>query len=248
MKKKKVCMSMKQCICKKYLFLFTVFFLFISFFANSQMPRKIFNPDSLTAEYFMGLKKEFGNKKQYPLQFEKQILVAFSFYPELKNIPILFRIRTRHTALNTRATWPGVFESPRKRHFVITISDSSEAMLMPLMFKNVSFNAQVGVMGHELAHVTDFLSMTTGQIIMHAVKNVSANYIDRFEYNTDAICIEHGLGYQLLEWSSLIRTKMNREYWRGPDFAHKPMNIERYMNPGTILEKIDQNSIYQNVK
>jgi hypothetical protein len=238
---------MKQCICKK-LFLFTAFFLFISFFANSQAPRRNFNPDSLTEDYFRELKKEFGNKKNYPPQFEKPILIALSFYPELKNSPILFRIRTRHTGLNTRATWPGVFESSRKRHFVITISDSSEAMLMPNMFKNLSFNAQVGVMGHELAHVSDFLRMTTGQIIMHAIKNVSAKYIDRFEYNTDAICIAHGLGYQLLEWSSYVRKKMNREYWRGPDFAHKLMNIERYMNPSTILERIKQDPIYRDVQ
>jgi hypothetical protein len=202
----------------------------------------------MTGDYFRELKNKFGNKKKYPPQFEKQILIALSYYPELKNTAILFRIRTRHTGLNTRATWPGVFESPFKRHFVISISDSSENMLMPLMFKNLSFNAQVGVMGHELAHATDFLRMTTKQIIAHAVKNVSAKYIDGFEYNTDAICIAHGLGYQLLEYSVYVRKKMNREYWRGSDFAHHPMDIERYMNPGTILERINQNSIYRGVQ
>jgi hypothetical protein len=241
-------MNMKQCTSNARFFILSAIFLSITFLSYSQVPRKTFIKDSLTENYFSELKKEFGNKKQYPPQFEKQILLALSFYPELKNTPILFRTRIRHTGLNTRATWPGVFESSRKRHFVITISDSSEAMLMPFMFKNLSFNAQVGVMGHELAHVSDFLSMTTRQIIMHAIKNVSSKYIDRFEYNTDAICVAHGLGYQLLEWSSYIRTKMNREYWRGPDFAHKPMNIERYMNPGTILARIIQNPIYKDVE
>lgn len=239
---------MRQCICKARVYLLAIIFLSISFCCQSQTPRKNFNPDSLPENYFLELKKGFGNNKQYPLQFEKQILIALSFYPELKNTPILFRIRTRHTGLNTRATWPGVFESPGKRHFVITISDSSENMLMPLMFKNLSFNAQIGVMGHELAHATDFLRMTTKQIIMHAIKNISAKYIDGFEYNTDAICIAHGLGYQLLEWSSFVRNKMNREYWRGPDFVHRPMSKERYMNPGTILERIESNPIYKDTR
>lgn len=248
MKEKKVFMNMKRCTGKTAYLLFTLFLLSISIFAQSQTPRKNFNPDSISEEHISELKKEFGYKKQYPPQFEKQILLALSYYPELKSTPVKFRIRQRHTALNTRATWFGVFESPRKRNFVITISDSSEAMLMPFMFKNVSFNAQVGVMGHELGHITEFLKMTTLQLFAHAIKNVSAKYIDRFEYNTDAICIEHGLGYQLLEWSSNIRNKMNREFWRGPDFAHKPTDIERYMNPGTILKKINSNPIYKDLQ
>jgi len=185
---------MRLCTGKTGVFLLNVIFISISFFAHTQTPRMIMNPESMTEDYFRELKKEFGFKKQYPPQFEKQILVALSYYPELKNTPIRFRIRTKHTALNTRATWAGVFESPRKRHFVITISDSSESMLMPLMFKNVSFNAQVGVMGHELGHVTDFLKMKTLQLFAHAIKNVSAKYIDRFEYNSDAVCITHALG------------------------------------------------------
>jgi len=241
-------MNMKQCTGKTRFFILSAIFLSLTLHTYSQIPRKTFIKDSFTEEHFNELKKEFGNKKQYPPQFEKQILLALSFYPELKNTPILFRIRIRHTALNTRATWAGVFESPGKRYFVITISDSSEAMLMPFIFKNVSFNSQVGVMGHELAHVSDFLKMTTGQIILHAIKSVSAKYIDRFEYNTDAICIAHGLGYQLLEYSSHVRQKMNREYWRGSDFAHHPMDIERYMNPPTILERIIQDPVYRDLQ
>ncbi len=246
MKGRKACLSMKRCTGKTGIFL--LIFLFVSFIARTQAPRKYMNPGDMTEEYYRELKNEFGHQKQYPLQFEKQVLLALSFYPELKNTSILFRIRKRHAALNTRATWLGVIESHRKRHFVITISDSTEDMLMPMLFKNQSFNAQVGVMGHELAHVTDFLKMSTGQIIAHAIKNVSAKYIDRFEYNTDAICIAHGLGYQLLEWSSFIRKKMSRENWRGPDFTHRPMLKERYMNPSTIMKRIDTDPIYRGVQ
>jgi hypothetical protein len=209
------------------------------------VPRKNFDRDSLSQSYFDVLKKEYGKYKQYPLQFEKQILIALSYYPELKNTPIVFRIRVRHTSLTTRATWVGIFETSERRHFVITISDSTEAMLMPLLFKYLPFNAQVGVMGHELGHVSDFMRMSSLQIIGHAVKNVSAKYIDKFEYNTDAICIAHGLGYQLLDWSRFIRKKMNRENWDGPDYAHRPMTKERYMNPPTIEKRIAADPIYK---
>jgi hypothetical protein len=229
----------------------TIAFLFIfliSGFALCQLPRKNFNPDSLDEIFFSKLKTEFGKNKQYPAQYERQILIALSYYPELKNTPIIFRTRIMHTIGFTRATWTGVFEPREKRHFVIAISEGTEPALTPLLFKNLSFNAQVGVIGHELGHVVEFSNMTTLQIIAHAIKNVSAKYIDRFEYGTDSICIAHGLGYQLLEWSSFVRRKMNRKNWMGPDYIHRPMPRERYMNPSTILKRINDDPVYRSVQ
>jgi hypothetical protein len=212
--------------------------------AYSQTAIKKFVPDSLSKEYFAELKKEFGNKKHYPNQFEKPILIALSYYPELKNFPILFRTRKRHSIAVTRSTWTGVLESVRSRHYVITISDSTEPMLMPLLFARLSFNAQVALIGHELGHVVQYAAKTTGQLVKYVAGNVSAKYIDRFEYQADSICIAHGLGYQLLEWSSFVRKTMNTENWDGPDYVHRPKKRERYMNPSTILKRINEDQQY----
>jgi hypothetical protein len=127
---------------------------------------------------------------------------------------------------------------------VITISDTVESALVPLLLKNLPYNAQVGVIGHELAHVVQYDQMTTAGILKYAVSNISARYIDRFEYNADAICIAHGLGYQLFEWSSYVRQKMNTVFWLGPDYVHRKKNRERYMNPATIIQRINNDPIY----
>ena len=229
------------------LFLFLIASLFINI-ACGQAPQKVFNPDSLSESFIAELKKEYGRKKIYPLFFEKQILIALSHYPELKNTPITFLTRPNHSPGFTRVTWGGLFEPPHKRHFLIVISDSTEGVLRPLLFKNLPFNAQIGAIGHELGHVADFLSKTTLGIIRHAFSNISTRYIDRFEYNTDAICIAHGLGYQLLEWSSYVRKVMNTVNWDGPDYVHRPKKRERYMNPGTIEKKILKNLIYNSIR
>jgi len=221
-------------------------FLFLSpFFTFGQKPGKSFEPDSISNQFIYELKSEFGKNKRYPQPFERQILIALSYYPELRNTSILFRIRKRHTPLDTRSAWLGLLEPRRKRHYVIAISDSSEPVLTPILFKNLPFNAQVGVIGHELGHVTDFSSMFTSQILKHAVRNVSTKYIDHFEFRTDSICIAHGLGYQLLAWSSYVRKVMHKDNWDGPDNAHQPMTRERYMNPSTIKKRISQLPLYQ---
>lgn len=209
-----------------------------------QIPQKHFNQDSLSKEYYSGLKKEFGNSKKMPAVFEKPILIALSYYPELKNTPIRFRIRNRHTPLQTRSTWTGLFKRKEIRDYVITISDNTESLLTPLLFKNVSFNAQIGAAGHELAHVADFSGYSFIRTLIHGTRNVSPKYLDRFEFKTDSICIAHGLGYQLLDWSENVRKKMNTINWRGPDYIHEPQNTERYMNPSTILLRIKANPLY----
>jgi hypothetical protein len=210
----------------------------------SQQPRAVFSTGNLPDSFIISLKKHFGNNKEYPPEFEKQILVALSFYPELQNTPIRFRTKHRHSTALTRCTWAGLMETRARRHFVVTISDSTEAALVPVMFKNLPFNAQVGVIGHELAHVVDFSSMTTTQIIWHGIRNVSRKYLDKFEYNTDAICIAHGLGFQLLEWSIFVRKTMNTVNWGGPDNVHRKNNRERYMNPSTIVARIKADPLY----
>ncbi|MEO6453567.1 MAG: hypothetical protein ABIN97_05820 [Ginsengibacter sp.] len=219
-------------------------FIYFSEVVSSQVPQKHFNPDSLTQEYFSALKKEFGSYKKIPPVFEKPILIALSYYPELKNTAIRFRINRRHTPLQTRSTWGSLFKKKEIRDYVITISDSTESSLSPLLFKNVSFNAQAGAAGHELAHIADFSKYSFIQLIIHGIRNVSPKYLDRFEFKTDSICIAHGLGYQLLKWSENVRSKMNIINWRGPDYVHAPQHIERYMNPSTILQAIKANPKY----
>ena len=219
----------------------------LSVFIFAQEPTRVFSRDGFSQDYFSELKKKCGTHKTYPLQYEEQILIALSYYPELQNVPIHFRIKEKHTPLSTRSSWPGLLKEEERRDYVITISSSTEEMLMPILFQNLPFNAQVGVIGHELGHIIEFSSMATVKIMEHAAQNVSSKYIDHFEFKTDSICIAHGLGYQLLAWSTYVRQAMHKDNWDGADNVHKPMMRERYMNPSTIKKRINQLPLYQGV-
>src|SRR5258706_8119193 len=103
-------------ICFLFLFIFP-------YFIFGQKPRKSFEPGDLSNQFISELKNEFGKNKQYLQQYEKQILVALSYYPELKKTRVFFRIKKRHTSLTTRSAWGGLLKSQVKRNYVITISD-----------------------------------------------------------------------------------------------------------------------------
>ena len=75
--------------------------------------------------------------------------------------------------------------------------------------------------------------------------HLSSKYVDRFEFNTDKMCIDHGLGYQLLSWSNNVRENLKTSSWRGADDLTPNNEKERYMNPSTIINIIAVHPLYQ---
>ena len=119
-------------------------------------------------------------------------------------------------------------------------------MLDPILLKNLNYNAQVGVLGHELSHVCDFNSKNFGGILRIVFGNLSDAFLDRFEFYTDKICIDHGLGYQLLAWSENVRDSLKMEKWIGTKkLKHPEQKRERYMKPETILKVIAESPVYR---
>ena len=207
----------------------TIFSLLIIIFPFiSEAANKVTAIDSL---------KEFGYKKEIPQQFEKPILTALSHFPELKNVHIVFRIKKAYSGLTTKPNFAGVFKRKDHRTYVITISNETIDTLKPLLLQNLTFEQQVGVIGHELSHVVDFNSKNFPQTIGVGIGHISKKYLDSMEFNTDRICIQHGLGKYLLVYSKHVRETMHVHNWRGGDYVNKGNRngkYERYMNPDTI--------------
>src|SRR5215203_302634 len=213
----------------------TIFFLLIVIFPFiSEAAYKRTGIDSL---------KEFGTKKEIPQQYEKAILTALSYFPELKEVHIVFRIKKAYTPLTTKPDFAGVFQKKDHRTYIIRISNETIDTLKPLLFQNLTFEQQVGVIGHELSHVVDFNSKNFPQTIGVGINHISKRYLDKMEFNTDRICIEHGLGKYLLAYSKHVRETMHVHNWRGVDYVNKGNGngkYERYMNPGTIEKTMQE--------
>ena len=182
----------------------------------------------------------YGRNKEIPEQFKKPILTALSYFPELKEVHIIFRIRKHYTPLTTKPNFLGVFAPKDHRTYIVTISNETSDTLTRLLFQNLSFEEQVGIMGHELSHVVDFNSKNFIQSVAGGAGHVSRKYLDKMEFNTDRICIEHGLGKYLEAYSMHVRQSMHVHNWRGVDFVNeKNETHERYMNPDTIEKYMD---------
>lgn len=198
--------------------------------AGSAMPG-----DSLSVQSYA----EFTYRKQLPRGYELPALIALSHFPELKNIPIRFRIGPSFPPLCTQPDLKTMFRRKGARSYVIIISNRTSRKLTPILFERMDQTAQVGILGHELGHVKDFSGRTTWQSLKMFFHHFSRTYMDRLEFNTDRVAIEHGLGRELEAWSRFVRNTLQVSNWRGP--AHLGENnsrYERYMNPDTIEKYI----------
>lgn len=230
------------------LFLVFSFLVFTQKSIAQKNPVVEFERDNFTIQDSLQLLNEYGLHKKFIPQFTLQTLIALSYFPELRHIHIRFKYKTAHSPLATRPTFPGLLFKKSKRRFTITISDHTVDKLEPILLKQMDFNAQIGVIGHELSHVADFTRRNILSLAGSGIGHIfSSHYIDRFEFRTDSICIAHGLGYQLLAWSTFVRSAMHLENWDGPDNLNiTTMPRERYMNPSTIKKRIAEDSIYSN--
>lgn len=222
-------------------------FIISTAYAQTPQPVKRFERGDFSQEDSIRLLQEFGKNKILIPQFALQTLIALSYYPELKNTFIRFVYKPAFSTLTTKPNFPSLLLSGNKRTFTIIISDSSMQKIEPVILPKMDFNAQVGIIGHELGHVADFKQRSLLSLIGSGIGHVlSVRYIDRFEFKTDSICIAHGLGYQLLAWSNFIRNIMHTTNWEGADNINKmPMMRERYMNPSTIEKYIAKMPIYK---
>ncbi|MEP7377541.1 MAG: hypothetical protein ABI675_29320 [Chitinophagaceae bacterium] len=185
----------------------------------------------------------YANNKEIPAGYEKPILKALSYFPELRDVHIIFRVQKAYTPLSTKPAFTSMFKRKNHRTYIITISDKTIDTLNHLLYQNLDFEEQVGIMGHELSHVVDFNNKNFLQSARNAIGHLSKKFVDKMEYHTDQICIQHGLGKYLEAYSVHVRESMHVHYWRGVDHVDEPNDShERYMNPDTIekyTESID---------
>lgn len=212
----------------------------------AQQPVQRFDPSSFTKEDSLLLVKMYGRNKEILPQFALPTLIALSYFPELEDTHIRFVFKDAYSPLRTKPNTWGIWRKGPNRSYTVTISDSSQFKLEFILLPFMGFNARIGVIGHELSHVADFSAMNIFQLAGSGIGHISTHYIDRFEYRTDSICIAHGLGYQLMEWSKFVREKLHTKNWEGSDNINEPvMTRERYMNPSTIQARIDHSAMYK---
>lgn len=210
------------------------FFLLLSCIAQAQVSPVPMGtvPDSLG---FVQLRARFGQHKTYPAQFEREILTALSFFPELEKHRVSFVLRKGYAPLSSRPSFGGLLRSARRRKYKVFISTGSGSGWDSIILANAPYDARIGVLGHELSHVLNFSRMSGLDLAWLGVSHVSKSYMNRFEFRTDSLCIAQGMGDYLYAMSTYARRSFGAtDPEQRQVVAQKSNYRERYMGPASI--------------
>jgi hypothetical protein len=194
-------------------------------------------PKTVTAEEWMpqlsALRAANSTNKVLLEKYELQMLIALSRYPELTETHIEFVSKKIKSNLAARPKGFNVFRHKGKRHYKVMVNLPEHARA-PL--DSATFNAQIGVIAHELGHIAYYETKRTPRILLDGMWYWNLNFRARFEHDTDARTIAHGAGWQLRDFSLFIQNYITDD----PKYTKYKERI--YMTPVEIAEMIELKS------
>ncbi len=175
----------------------------------------------------------YGKNKRFVEVLQLQTLIALSFYPELKDVKIRFKRQNIKTTMQARPTTTSILDGKKKRVYIIYI-DTKIKNKKGVDITHAPFNAQIGILGHELAHISDYESCTNAGIMRFGLDYLDKKKKQNIEHYTDLITISHGLGWQLYDWSKFVFDES------GANPKYLKFKAKYYLEPEEIKAAIEE--------
>ncbi|MFA9389113.1 MAG: hypothetical protein ACERKD_04875 [Prolixibacteraceae bacterium] len=187
------------------------------------------------------LKLKFGFNKNVPEEIQSNFYTAIGYYPELKKVNIKVRYGHIKTTMQCRPRWDFLFHSKENRSYVIYIDDKIEND-NGILYHDMPLNAQIGVIGHELAHIIDYRTMSNAQMIRFGIDYLKSRKKKEIENRVDLIAIHSGLGHQIKDFSQYVFEDS------GASLKYLSYKMKYYFKPSQINEFIALSPIYSYVQ
>lgn len=184
------------------------------------------------------LRKEFGRNKQIPAEYELQALLALSHFPTLKDVDIRFVRKDYAFPISSIPRPLSTFRRPMRRTYLIRIDTEMTGPRTALLLKNQPFNAQVGILGHELAHTSYYIHRSFFGILGDGICFLFRSCRNQFERDTDVRLVEHHLGWERYDHSSFVRAGFRR------NGIESDGGGGAYMGPSELLEVMERTGMY----
>jgi hypothetical protein len=175
------------------------------------------------------LMQSVGKNKGFLKGYELISLVALTHFPELKDTKILFKSKSINSTMQAKPKGMNVFRRKGKRKYVVVINTINPKV--PL--DSISFNAKIGVLGHELAHIIDYESKNFWQIIGIGLRYGNKKYRAKFERATDQRTLDYGLKWQSYDFSTYV-FKYNQNNTKYLEYKKKV-----YMTPEASIRLVE---------
>ena len=153
---------------------------------------------------------------------------ALSYYPELWGKKITLQYGKAKTSMTSRPKiFSLIFCKRSNRSYKITISNK-EGYKPAQLVNQAPFNALVGVLGHELAHVLDYSDRSACKVIRMGAGYLGKNYRRRMEHFTDSLAMSKGLQWQVYHYSHFVVNEADI------DNDYRRYKLDIYLSPEEV--------------
>ncbi|MFI3280338.1 MAG: hypothetical protein R3Y44_00045 [Rikenellaceae bacterium] len=201
---------------------------------NAQLPHMSYHEvhrsyPRLTKYQIDSLIAIYGNNKIFVDEFLEPTLIALSHYPELIDTKIEFKYKRGSTTMAAR---PKPTSMLCRRRYIVVINNKEE--FDGIYLHDTPFNAQIGIIGHELAHIADYQNHNLIGVVGILMRYSSGSRKPLFEKEIDRATIERGLGWQLHDWA-----KYSLSNESGSTKEYKEFKRKHYLSPEEITQHME---------
>ena len=142
-----------------------------------------------------------------PTSIEKRVKTALSYYPQLDNINIEFKLKKniKKSTMQARPTFDSFYKSKKKRKFLILISKNFKIAGKDFSTLDIPDDIFIGWIGHELGHIMDYQHRNRLNLIWFGLKYLfSDNHIVEAERAADRFAVEHNMEKYILKTKNFI--------------------------------------------
>jgi len=173
-----------------------------------------------------------------PKDFEVAAAIAYSAFPQLKNVDIEMMLTPDGAPMEAAPVIKTLFGARENRRYYITLNDSQGSYFDPILLRSLPFDAQVGILAHELGHIVYYQKLNILQFAKWGLMYlISDEFRATHERSTDLMPLYHGLGNQIYQYAYFVRYDTScRDFYRnGKDFMDK-----YYLTDLELLDEINK--------
>ncbi len=210
--------------------------LVIIILTNASIPAKaesITEKGDSTSLNVTELRKLYSFNKTIPQEFEKEILISLSHYPELSKTKIKFCYANIFTSMKAVPSLIFLFQKRENRTYRI-VMNKKQCSGTNIM-QRAGSAAVIGVVGHELGHILDYSRHSNMSLLKLLISYIPKKGRIETEKRADKIAIDHNLGKQLLEFNNHIL----RDACMDPKYIHYKKKF--YNSSSSISSLIEDN-------
>jgi hypothetical protein len=184
------------------------------------------------------LKTVIGDNKGLPKGFEIAAAIAYSAFPELKDVPIEMILTPDGAPMEATPVIKSLFSLTGGRKYQILLNDAENTHFDPILLRSLPFDAQVGILAHELGHIVYYEDLNIFAFAKWGLMYLTSDdFVATHERSTDLMPIYHGLGNQIYQYAYFVRYDPScREFYlNGKDFMDK-----YYLTDQELLEEMEK--------